>query len=121
MIRRVVIGIKTYTALNSYFLPGFLVTSRNNNNRTDAAAVGDAMPMLEVFTSTNTNLTEIPDGEGMQIKSTVHLGLNYNNAFWNGEQIVYGDGDGVNFRAFSSDLVQLVMKFNSWRYPAYSK
>ncbi|MDT2261974.1 M4 family metallopeptidase [Paenibacillus larvae] len=45
------------------------------------------------------------DGEGMQIKSTVHLGLNYNNAFWNGEQIAfYGDGDGVNFRAFSSDL-----------------
>ncbi|MDT2306009.1 hypothetical protein P7H21_21600 [Paenibacillus larvae] len=40
----------------------------------------------------------------MQIKSTVHLGLNYNNAFWNGEQIAYGDGDGVNFRAFSSDL-----------------
>ncbi|MDT2294886.1 hypothetical protein P7H15_21650 [Paenibacillus larvae] len=32
------------------------------------------------------------------------LGLNYNNAFWNGEQIAYGDGDGVNFRAFSSDL-----------------
>ncbi|MCY9527717.1 peptidase M4 family protein, partial [Paenibacillus larvae] len=32
-------GIKTYTALNSYFLPGFLVTSRNNNNWTDAAAV----------------------------------------------------------------------------------
>ncbi|MDT2255435.1 M4 family metallopeptidase [Paenibacillus larvae] len=24
--------------------------------------------------------------------------------FWNGEQIAYGDGDGVNFRAFSSDL-----------------
>ncbi|MDT2241193.1 hypothetical protein P7H22_13675 [Paenibacillus larvae] len=42
--------------------------------------------------------------KGMQIKSTVHLKLNYNNAFWNGEQIAYGDGDGVNFRAFSSDL-----------------
>ncbi|MCY9746535.1 M4 family metallopeptidase, partial [Paenibacillus larvae] len=98
-------GIKTYTALNSYFLPGFLVTSRNNNNWTDAAAV-DAHAYAEKvydFYKHKFNRDSL-DGEGMQIKSTVHLGLNYNNAFWNGEQIAYGDGDGVNFRAFSSDL-----------------
>ncbi|MDT2291649.1 M4 family metallopeptidase [Paenibacillus larvae] len=44
------------------------------------------------------------DDEGMQIKSTVHLGLNWQQCFWNGEQIAYGDGDGVRPRAFSSDL-----------------
>ena len=29
------------------------------------------------------------------ISSRVHYGTNYNNAFWNGAQVTYGDGDGV--------------------------
>jgi Zn-dependent metalloprotease len=34
------------------------------------------------------------DGEGLVVDSTVHYGVGYSNAFWNGEQIVYGDGAG---------------------------
>src|SRR5207249_3114960 len=33
------------------------------------------------------------DGNGMRIDSTVHYQVGYDNAFWNGEQMVYGDGD----------------------------
>ncbi|MFL7838639.1 MAG: M4 family metallopeptidase [Candidatus Promineifilaceae bacterium] len=33
------------------------------------------------------------DGRGMPIVSTVHYGVGYDNAFWNGNQMVYGDGD----------------------------
>ncbi len=33
------------------------------------------------------------DGEGMRLDSTVHYQNNYDNAFWNGHQMVYGDGD----------------------------
>ncbi len=33
------------------------------------------------------------DGEGMHLVSTVHYQQGYDNAFWNGEQMVYGDGD----------------------------
>ncbi|MBM7551494.1 M4 family metallopeptidase [Thalassobacillus pellis] len=44
------------------------------------------------------------DGEGMAIKSTVHFGENYNNAFWNGEQMTYGDGDGEFFIPLSAGL-----------------
>jgi Zn-dependent metalloprotease len=33
------------------------------------------------------------DNRGMPISSTVHFGLGYDNAFWNGRQMVYGDGD----------------------------
>lgn len=33
------------------------------------------------------------DGNGMQLDSTVHYQKGYDNAFWNGEQMVYGDGD----------------------------
>ncbi|MFN1240371.1 peptidase M4 family protein, partial [Paenibacillus larvae] len=74
-------GIKTYTALNSYFLPGFLVISRDNNNWTDAAAVDAHAYAEKVYDYYKSKFNrDSLDDEGMQIKSTVHLGLNYNNA-----------------------------------------
>jgi Zn-dependent metalloprotease len=33
------------------------------------------------------------DGNGMKLDSTVHYQKGYDNAFWNGQQMVYGDGD----------------------------
>ena len=33
------------------------------------------------------------DGKGMRLDSTVHYERGYDNAFWNGRQMVYGDGD----------------------------
>ncbi len=33
------------------------------------------------------------DGNGMAIISSVHYDINYDNAFWDGSQMVYGDGD----------------------------
>jgi bacillolysin len=45
------------------------------------------------------------DDQGMQMVSTAHFGKDYNNAFWNGQQITYGDGDGtVTFRELSGGL-----------------
>ncbi|XTZ39451.1 M4 family metallopeptidase [Salmonella enterica] len=34
------------------------------------------------------------DNEGMILSGTVHYGEAYQNAFWNGQQMVFGDGDG---------------------------
>jgi bacillolysin/thermolysin len=46
------------------------------------------------------------DGKGMKLKSVVHYGNKYNNAFWNGSHMTYGDGDGVRFAPLvSSDVV----------------
>ncbi len=33
------------------------------------------------------------DNRGMRLDSTVHYQQGYDNAFWNGQQMVYGDGD----------------------------
>lgn len=44
------------------------------------------------------------DNAGMQMVSSAHFGRNYNNAFWNGSQMTYGDGDGRHFREFSGAL-----------------
>ncbi|GAA2576283.1 M4 family metallopeptidase [Actinomadura fulvescens] len=44
------------------------------------------------------------DAGGLPMISTVHYGRDYDNAFWNGSQMVYGDGDGVLFTAFTGPL-----------------
>lgn len=44
------------------------------------------------------------DDRGMALISSVHVGAAYNNAFWNGEQMAYGDGDGVIFGSFTKSL-----------------
>ncbi|MDQ4085111.1 MAG: M4 family metallopeptidase [Actinomycetota bacterium] len=44
------------------------------------------------------------DDEGMQIRSTVHFDRRYCNAFWNGEQMTYGDGDGRSCLPLSGGL-----------------
>jgi Zn-dependent metalloprotease len=33
------------------------------------------------------------DGNGLRLDSSVHYQVGYDNAFWNGQQMVYGDGD----------------------------
>ena len=40
----------------------------------------------------------------MSLISSVHLLRKLNNAFWNGEQMVYGDGDGRAFIRFTKSL-----------------
>ena len=41
------------------------------------------------------------DGAGLPLVASVHYGRAYNNAFWNGEQMVFGDGDGRIFGPFT--------------------
>ncbi len=44
------------------------------------------------------------DGRGATLEATVHYGLDYDNAFWNGERMVFGDGDGEVFTGFTRSL-----------------
>lgn len=44
------------------------------------------------------------DDLGMRLVSTIHYGRDYDNAFWDGKQMVYGDGDGILFRRFTAAL-----------------
>ena len=41
------------------------------------------------------------DGKGLPLDGTVHYGRDYDNAFWNGERMVFGDGDGQIFTRFT--------------------
>lgn len=44
------------------------------------------------------------DGHGEPLIGTVHYGKGYDNAFWNGTQMVFGDGDGVIFNRFTASV-----------------
>ncbi|WP_328581925.1 M4 family metallopeptidase [Streptomyces sp. NBC_00370] len=41
------------------------------------------------------------DGAGLPLTASVHYDENYANAFWDGEQMVFGDGDGEIFLDFT--------------------
>jgi hypothetical protein len=41
------------------------------------------------------------DGAGLPLDGTVHYGTNYDNAFWDGSRMVFGDGDGTLFNRFT--------------------
>lgn len=43
------------------------------------------------------------DNLGMNQVHNVHFGMNYMNAFWDGIQMTYGDGDGFIFVSFAKD------------------
>jgi len=101
-------GVKrrtVYDAGHGYDLPGRLVRSEGSRKNKDAA-VNEAYDgsgatynlYWEVFARNSI------DGRGMRIDSTVHYGENYDNAFWDGRQMVYGDGDGEIFRPFTKAL-----------------
>lgn len=47
---------------------------------------------LSVFNRNSVN------GQGLELVSSVHFETDYDNAFWNGAQMVYGDGDGQMFK-----------------------
>ncbi|WP_289041999.1 M4 family metallopeptidase [uncultured Zobellia sp.] len=44
------------------------------------------------------------DGNGLDIISNVHYGEAYNNAYWDGDEMTYGDGDGKEFTDFASAI-----------------
>lgn len=44
------------------------------------------------------------DGRGMRLNGYVHYGFRVNNAYWNGEAMLFGDGDDVIFTDFTKSL-----------------
>lgn len=96
--------ITTYTDNNGTRLPGAIVYSTSTVVN-DPAAV-DAHYYAGVvydYYKAKFNRSGL-NNNNMAMKSTVHYSRNYVNAFWNGSQMVYGDGDGVQSVALSGGL-----------------
>ena len=83
-----------YDAKTGVSLPGTLVRQEGDAPTADAAvneAYDGSGATYDLFKEVYSR--DSIDGGGMQLKSTVHYRKGYDNAFWNGEQMVYGDGD----------------------------
>jgi Zn-dependent metalloprotease len=88
----------TYNGNHTTSLPGTLVLSEASGSTTDAVistAHANAATSYDYYSAVHGR--DSFNNAGAQIKSTVHHQVNYNNAFWNGSQLVYGDGDGTTF------------------------
>ncbi|SEB66919.1 Thermolysin metallopeptidase, catalytic domain [Nocardioides exalbidus] len=51
------------------------------------------------------------DDAGAPVSLTVHYGSSYDNAFWDGTQLVFGDGDGRVFERFTKPVDVLAHEF----------
>jgi Zn-dependent metalloprotease len=83
-----------YTANHGDTLPGSRVRGEGDP-ATDDPAVNEAYDGAGATYDLyhDVYVRDSVDGEGLQLDSTVHFQNNYDNAFWNGQQMVYGDGD----------------------------
>jgi len=94
-----------YDAHNAETLPGSVVRTEGGPPSGDPAVdeAYDGLGATYDFFWTVHSRNSIDD-EGMPLLATVHFGQDYNNAFWNGEQMVFGDGDGELFNRFTIAL-----------------
>jgi len=100
-------GVYTYDAKNRTSLPGTLWADADNvfNATYDRAAVSAHVNAAKTYDFyKNTYGRNSFDNAGARLNSTVHYSTNYNNAFWDGTKMVYGDGDGTTFVALSGAL-----------------
>ena len=83
-----------YSAQNAGNLPGQQVRVEGGPPTGDAAAdeAYDGAGATHSLYKDVYNRDSI-DGNGARLDSTVHYRVGYDNAFWNGQQMVYGDGD----------------------------
>ncbi|WP_328938567.1 M4 family metallopeptidase [Streptomyces tauricus] len=91
-----------YDARHKQDLPGRKVRGEGDKPGKDAtvnrayAGLGATFDLfLKAYARNSIN------GEGLPLNATVHFDEEYNNAFWNGEQMVFGDGDGEIFLDFT--------------------
>lgn len=95
----------TYNGNRTTSLPGTLVLTETGGSTSDSViSTAHAHAATSYDYYWNVHSRDSFNGSGAQIRTTVHHDVNYNNAFWNGSQLVYGDGDGVNFSPLGNAL-----------------
>jgi Zn-dependent metalloprotease len=94
-----------YDCSHSTSLPGRLVRGEGQDSVADESVnrAYDGLGATFDFYLNNLQRNSI-DNKGLPLVASVHYGSKYNNAFWNGQQMVFGDGDGILFNDFTISL-----------------
>lgn len=92
-------------AQNTESLPGLIVRTEDDEPVADAT-VNEAFDGLGATFQMLLDAFERDslDGAGAPLNATVHYGEDYDNAFWDGSRMVFGDGDGEVFVGFTRSL-----------------
>ncbi len=101
-----------HTADNTTTLPGDPVRSTGDPESGDPAvdeAYSSSEATLDLFGTVFNRRSY--DGQGALVNETVHYGQDYDNAFWDGQQLVFGDGDGRYFNRFTKPMDVLAHEF----------
>jgi len=91
---------------NSTFLPSATVarTEDGSPSQDDSAnRAFDGLGATREFYKEVFNRDSL-DGRGMRLNAFVHYGEAFNNAFFDGAEMVFGDGDGILFTDFTKSL-----------------
>ena len=94
-----------FSAANTQNLPGTIVRAEGQPATGDTAAdeAYDGLGATFDFYDQVLGRNSIDDA-GLALDATIHFGQDYNNAFWNSVQMVFGDGDGQIFNRFTIAL-----------------
>lgn len=94
-----------YDAAGATTLPGKLVRSETDPPSKDISVneAFDGSGAVYDFYLAKFKRNSIDD-KGMRLDSSVHYDHKYDNAFWNGQQMIYGDGDGSLFNRFTISI-----------------
>ena len=93
-------AITVYDVHNGQNLPGVPVPNPGGSADATAKRAYDTAAKVAQFYKDVFGRNSI-DAAGMTIMSSVHFRNAYQNAFWNGQQMAYGDGDGSLFVDFT--------------------
>jgi Zn-dependent metalloprotease len=96
---------RVYSAGHTEDLPGKLIRKEGGelSDDQDVNNVYDAAGIIWDFYYSLFGRNSI-DNKGLKMIQSVHYDQNYANAFWDGKQMAYGDGDGKIFASFTYDL-----------------
>ncbi len=101
-----------HTAANTEALPGEPVRTPGSPASGDVAvdeAAAGITATLEMWAEGLGRSSY--DDAGAMVSLTVHYGRDYDNAFWDGTQLVFGDGDGEIFERFTRPVDVLAHEF----------
>ena len=95
---------EVYSAGNGSTLPGTPVRSAGEPEAGDPAVDEAAVGLTESLAFLADLGRASYDGKGAGVVATVHYEQDYDNAFWDGTQLVFGDGDGKVFGRFTRPI-----------------
>jgi len=99
-------AVTVYDCKNTQSLPGSPVPDPGKSKDLTAKRAFDTTHAVVDFYAKCFGRNSVDDA-GMTLMSSIHYGVDYDNAFWNGSQMTYGDGDGRVFTDFtkSDDVI----------------